>query len=161
MISQYELKEVLDYDMNTGLFTWKTKNQKHNVGDIAGGDDGQGYIRICINKKTIRAHRLAWLYMTGEIPDVIDHINRIKSDNRFSNLRNVSPYENSINRGATKRSLSGSKGVSFNKNLNKWRARITAFGKKIHIGYYENLEDAKEAYMNTSLHFFGNVYQDS
>ena len=101
MITQEYLKSVLYYDKDTGLFTWKISNKKGHVkeGKLAGSKDNRGYVKIQINKKDYTAHRLAWFYIYGEWPkQVIDHINRIKFDNRIENLRDVSVLENNKNR---------------------------------------------------------------
>ena len=96
------LQEILDYDQETGIFTWKI-NQcgARKKGQIAGTKNKNGYI-VIRHKKLYYAHRLAWLYVHGIFPDsVIDHINRNKSDNRINNLRSVSHADNMYNRIAS------------------------------------------------------------
>ena len=91
------LKGCLHYDPLTGVFTWKyTINRNAKKGQIAGRKNS-GYIEISIDGVKYLAHRLAWYYMTGEWPDVIDHDNRIKDDNRWVNLKNGSHASNSRN----------------------------------------------------------------
>lgn len=142
------LTYILSYDQNTGYFTWAQPRPKIKVGDVAGCvHKGSGYVRIEINGKSYAAHRLAWFYMTGSMPiDQIDHINRIKNDNCFENLREAS---NGQNRANTKSSSKhGLKGVSYKKWLKEkpWEARIT-FEKKVRsLGCFATKEEAHEAY---------------
>ena len=79
------LREVLDYDPDTGVFTRKVRTASSvKVGDVAGSLNGKGYIRIRVDGRLYFAHRLAWLYVHGEWPvDQVDHINGIKNDNRI------------------------------------------------------------------------------
>ena len=138
MITQERLKEVLHYDPNTGIFTWLTStSNSHKIGDVAGGITHSGYYRISISNKLYYAHRLAWLYMYGELPKgSIDHINRATGDNRIENLRDV---DHKINMKNTKRredNTSGATGVRLHKRSGKWTARIYVNGKEIHLGYY-------------------------
>ena len=125
MITQKELKELLHYDPGTGVFVWKniiTANQKKN-GDVAGGYDDKGYIKIRINYKHYLAHRLAWLYVYGEWPSKhLDHINRNPSDNRISNLREATHLENNKNASKRKDNTSGYKGVNWHARNKKWIA---------------------------------------
>lgn len=87
-LTQEVLKSLLYYDPETGIFVWLVTRQRSPAGKEAGGYDEKGYRRICVNGTKVRAHRLAWLYMTGEWPeDQLDHINGLKDDNRFVNLR--------------------------------------------------------------------------
>lgn len=96
MITQNTLKELFDYNPDTGLFTWKVaKARRIKAGDVAGNLNNTGYIHIRVDGKNYQAHRLAWLYTHGKFPDnCIDHINGIKDDNRISNLRDVTTQEN-------------------------------------------------------------------
>lgn len=99
MLTAERLRAALDYDPATGLFRWiERPNQKIIVGSIAGHVGRKGYIYVTIDKRKYAAHRLAWLYVNGEWPkEQIDHINRVKDDNRISNLRDVSDAENKLN----------------------------------------------------------------
>jgi hypothetical protein len=100
-IDQAYLKSILSYDKETGDFYWKDKNRCVRKPDAKAGSKNRGYIRIRINGIAYSAHRLAWLYITGKLPEQeIDHINRIKDDNRFLNLRDVSHSKNMTNRNA-------------------------------------------------------------
>lgn len=159
-ITQNELKELIFYNHDTGIFTWKersvekflhsnnpeqycaTWNTKYSNTD-SGNLHKSGYIVIRVYGKDYKAHRLAWLYMEGYFPEnQIDHINRIKSDNRWCNLREISTQCNIRNRGITKKNTSGVVGVYWNKRVNKWSAQITINKKPINLGYYMNFVDA-------------------
>lgn len=92
------------------------------------------------------AHRLAWLYVNGSFPkNEIDHINRIRSDNRIANLRPASNLENAQNRSRSSNNTSGRSDVTWNKKTKKWRARLTVGYKRMHLGYFESLDDAFSA----------------
>ena len=147
-ITQQELKESLYYNPKTGDFTWinHKKNSSKNGTNARRKPDSYGYYRIRVNGCQYRAHRLAWLYMTGEMPkEQIDHINQNKADNRFSNLRDVSSLENQRNRSLTKNNKSGSVGINWIKQLRKYRAQITVNQKSIHLGLFKGKEDAIKA----------------
>ena len=147
-ITQEELKKYYIYDEETGIFTRAVKVSNANVGDVAKSLDSKGYIRISINNKRYRAHRLAWLYMTGEMPKVyIDHINGIKTDNRFCNLREATSSENQWNRFKCKDNTSGYKGVSFFKITKKWKAVSRINGVTHYLGYFVTPEEANKAYV--------------
>lgn len=146
-MSQEELKSYLAYNKNTGVFTWARNRYKVKKGDVAGClNKGKGYIEIQINRRIYNAHRLAWLYVYGEMPTKqIDHINHIRNDNRLSNLREVSPSTNSKNRSASKLNTSTRTGVYFRSDTNKWRADITVEYKRINLGSFKDFEDAVDA----------------
>jgi hypothetical protein len=131
------LREVLAYNPETGIFTWKFGNKRNTKpNQIAGSIHPQGYRFICIKNKHHRAHRLAWLYVYGEMPkNQIDHINGIKDDNRIVNLRQVSHAENQQNKQSTK-------GYSWHKKRQVWEAYIKINGKKSTLGYFDKEEDA-------------------
>ena len=146
-ITQKELKKVLHYDADTGKFTWlKARNSRIKAGDIAGGIDRYGYIRIKINGNKYLAHRLAFLYMTGKFPpDEVDHINHLRADNRFVNLRHATRVENSRNKSMQLNNKSGFTGVSWHERTSKWIANIIINGNQKHLGYFTDINDAIEA----------------
>jgi hypothetical protein len=161
MITHEELKKVLSYDPNTGLFVWlRITGNRAKVGSIAGANS-KGYVVITINNIRYHAHQLAWFYITGHwAPHHIDHINRNPSDNRFSNLRPATHRENLFNRGPNKNNKIGLKGVS--KYRNKYSAQIHVSGKKNFLGYYLNPEDAHKAYCLAAEKYFGEFrYKES
>ena len=144
MLTQKKLKKLFNYNRTTGIFTYKVKTAICvNVGDIAGTLSTLGYIIIRIKPELYKAHRLAWLYVKGKWPDGdIDHINHIRSDNRFSNLRDVSSAGNAQNR--IKANLNNkSTGVqNVYKQNDKFRVLIMVNGKNIHCGYFSTLKIA-------------------
>ena len=92
------VREILNYDKDTGILTWKVDRRNGiKAGDVAGVVGGKGYVQIGFLKKRWYAHRLAWFLAHGEQPEVIDHINRDKTDNRLQNLRNVDASTNMLN----------------------------------------------------------------
>ena len=147
MITQEELKELLDYDPNTGEFYWKvSRSKKIKIGDRASTLNKQGYIVITINYKQYKAHRLAFLWMTGEWPkETIDHISGVKTDNRWSNLRDVSYRDNLCNRKEHRNGrLVGS---CFNRHAKKWQAQIYINKHIKHLGYFDTELEAHEVYL--------------
>jgi hypothetical protein len=143
MITQSELKELLDYDPRTGIFIWKgKKGSRACKGKTAGATDAYGYIVIRINNVLYKAHRLAWFYSHGEWPETnLDHINRIKNDNRIKNLRVASQ---SLNMHNAKRlaTNSGFVGVSWDSRRNKWVSRIKVDYKTKFLGRFDRKCDA-------------------
>ena len=147
MLTQSRLKELFSYDPETGLFTRISCDKRSDyIGKIAGHKNKRGYIKIKISQKAYAAHRLAWLYIYGEFPKgEIDHINRVKDDNRICNLRDVPTIVNGLNKGLDKNNKSGVKGVMLYKPNNKWLACIGYHGKYHHLGYFDKKEDAIKA----------------
>ena len=147
-LTQAELKEVLDYNPETGIFIWKkTMNNNAKKGKIAGWVSFYGYIEIRYDNKNYKAHRLAWLYMMGRFPNFqIDHKNTIKNDNRIDNLRDTTAAINNQNtRKCLKNSSTGFLGVIPKRG--KFVACIGVNYKKIHLGVFESPEEAHEAYL--------------
>ena len=142
-LTQTRLKELLKYSQETGEFTWvDTRNHNVKIGDVA-GQHSQDYVRIKIDRKTYLAHRLAWLYAYGEWPQgEIDHINHVRSDNRLSNLRDVSRKINSQNRVIPSDNKSGVMGVTWSKADKKWQSTIGARKTYKYLGIYVEWWDA-------------------
>ena len=154
MITQEILKQNLFYDKYTGLFS-RLKSARLSNNGFVGSIQTHGYRAISVNSKLYRAHRLAWLYVYGEFPKKqIDHINGNRDDNRIDNLREVTVSENACN----KRNPQGSNqylGVTKKKckNKYKWCARIMINKKAKHIGYFDSVEDARNAYLLAKSHY--------
>jgi len=146
-VTQDRLKELLDYNSETGIFTWKVNRGGKKKGSIAGATS-LGYRNIMIDSISYQAHRLAWLYVYGKWPERdLDHINLERDDNRISNLRDVSDSENKQNQKMYKTNTSGYKGVHWSKYDNKWRASICHNYKNHYLGTFDNPLDASKAYL--------------
>lgn len=144
MITQERLKELFYYNPSFGIFVRiKKTGTKGVIGDIAGYSQPSGYVRIGIDKKIYLAHRLAFLYVTGVMPSRdVDHANRVKTDNSWSNLRDVSASVNLQNQSLNKRSKSGIPGVVMYDNLKKWKVSITVLKSLKHLGYFDDFFEA-------------------
>lgn len=146
MITQSRLKELLNYNQNTGIFTWIVNKNRAHIGDIAGCSNSKGYIYIQINGYNFRAHRLAWLYVYGKFPDYeIDHIDRDRKNNRISNLRDINHNQNMQNTKIYSSNKSGYRGVSWNKTQCKWKVTVRYKQKHYHGGVFVNIDDAIES----------------
>lgn len=144
MITQNELKKLLSYDPETGVFTRVTsrRGSRPTVGTIR----PDGYCSICVNYKSYLAHRLAWLWMTGDHPsDQVDHINGNRSDNRWCNLRSATNKQNSENCRLYSCNKTGVRGAVIDKRTGKYIARIRHFGKDVHVGVFDDAESADRA----------------
>lgn len=153
MITAERLREVLKYDTETGEFTWiKNTGFQRKIGKKAGHIQttrGLRRLLVGIDGKHYKAHRLAWLYMTGEWPPAdIDHINGDPCDNRWGNLRSATRSQNLCNMAA-RGSKSGMKGV-FPNNGGTWFARIRKEGKIKYLGNFPTKEEAHMAYVRAA-----------
>lgn len=146
-ITQERLKEIISYDPETGIFRQLQYRRGWPAGRITGNVSGSGYLRVRADNVCYQAHRLAWLYMTGSFPSaLVDHIDRDKLNNRWTNLREATHAQNNQNRVKSSASTSGHIGVSWSKTEKKWLARIGIDRKKLVLGSYINFEDAVQAY---------------
>ena len=149
-LTQAQLKEQINYDKDTGIFTWNYSTSMKKAGAEVGyicKNYGYKLIRINTNKKSYlaRAHRLAWLYIYGYTPkEHIDHINHDRADNRIVNLREVNNRANHKNKKMNPRNKSGYNGVHYNKRDERWVAQITSGDKIIHLGVFKSKADAIE-----------------
>lgn len=144
LLTQEHLKWLLTYDSETGIWLWNhPPGYKLRQGDMAGTLRADGYRRIAIEHRRYYSAQLAFLYMTGEWPkEQVDHINRVRDDDRWVNLREASWGQNMANQGIQRNNTSGYRGVSWSFNQAKWDAR---FGGK-RIGLFEDIEEAAQAY---------------
>lgn len=142
-LTQKYLKEILHYTPDTGEFIWKVRIARRvHIGDIAGCLSPRGYITIVISGKIYLAHRLAFLYMTGVMPEQADHDNHIRNDNKWKNLNKATNTTNQRNQSLFKNNKSGCMGVCWSKASNKWVASIKVNGKRIYLGLHSELADA-------------------
>lgn len=148
MPSRERLHELLSYNADTGILTWKVKRGSKSAGSVAGGLGSEGYITVFIDGHLYKAHRVA-LHMTGIDVDglLVDHINGIKTDNRAENLRVVSQHGNARNiRKPTSRSISGILGIG-RRPSGRWRAQLSINNKNYWIGTFDTKEEALAAYL--------------
>ncbi|MFZ4072102.1 MAG: HNH endonuclease signature motif containing protein [Caulobacterales bacterium] len=152
-----ELREILTYDPETGVFTRRIQTcNNHKVGDVCNTVANNGYVLIGVKSKRWYAHRLAWLYVHGTWPDgQIDHINGVRTDNRISNLRTATQSQQNGNQRIHDRNTSGRRGVSWCKKRQMWRAYIRPTTGQKHLGYFTNLDDAAAAFDAAAVDYFG------
>lgn len=154
------LRKLLRYDPETGKLFWKNRsvdmfsegkqpvemtcfhwNRTWGGKEAFTANDGNGYKQGRIFSRGYRAHRVIWAIVYGYWPNEVDHINGIRSDNRICNLRDVDRADNCRNISMRSNNTSGAVGVSWDKYYGKWHSRI----RDIHIGYYDEFDDAVEA----------------
>jgi len=159
MLSAARLRELLNYNPETGVFTHRIgrKGRGTGAGMLAGSiKNSHGRHTVGVDGKNYLSYRLAWFYVNGEWPSGhIDHINGDMTDNRFANLRLATYSENGANARKPSHNTSGFKGVSWNKNAKKWRAVIKKDRKPIHIGYFDTAAEAHAAYIAKAAELFG------
>jgi hypothetical protein len=161
-------RELLDYNPQTGVLTWKIRPLSHfttpqrgvgwnnrYAGKVTGCPDHAGYLRINIRGYPYLAHHLAWAIYYGEHPALIDHKNRDPADNRIDNLRAATRSNNQHNRTAMKTNTSGYKGVSFHKKTGKWRANVFFNSKQHYLGLFADPQKAYAAYCKAAKELHG------
>lgn len=163
-LTQQGLRELVDYDPGTGVFTWKKNSAKRKAGTRAGWVHSKGYICLDINQRKYYAHRLVWLYMTGRWPgDQIDHIDFNKSNNVWLNLREATNAQNQQYQSVSRASSTGLKGAypGFAKyqgvvrKTGTYYSQITVGGHRIHLGHFKTPEEAHAAYMRAAERYYG------
>ena len=146
MITQQQVREYLDYDPTTGILIWLKDLGRNKKGTRAGSQGKPGTYRgLFFNGVSYQEHRIIWLWYHGKLPETyveyIDHINRIKDDNRIENLRCVSQSVNLHNHDHAGRS--GVRGVSLQGS--RWWAQINMNGKLVYSEYFDTKEEAVKA----------------
>jgi hypothetical protein len=156
-LTRARLKELLHYDPDTGVFTWKANLGKARVGAAAGRlDKATGYILIGIDRHQYYAHRLAWLSVNGEFPNgMLDHRDTCGSNNAIGNLRVADGTQNGANKATMRTNKSGLKGVSWHSGGQKWQASIKQGGRSVGLGLFDNVHDAHDAYKKAASERFG------
>jgi hypothetical protein len=158
MLTLERLKQVLHYDPVSGIFTWIVSlNARGPVGARAGTYHARKYRAIGIDGVKYYEHRLAWFYVTGEWK-LVDHINRVRDDNRFENLRPATKSQNAAHSRLYKNNKSGVKGIT--RNGSGWAANIKYGGQNFYLGTFRTKEEAHEAYMTKAREFHGDFSHD-
>lgn len=156
--TQARLRELFDYDPETGILTNKVRRAKAAPGREAGSTRKDGYLSLSIDCLMGQlAHRVIWAWMTGEWPaDQIDHADGDRRNNRWANLRLATAAQNNANKKTRRGKASCSiKGAFFHSETGKWRARIQVRGQQISLGLYDTPEDAGSAYLNAAQSIHG------
>ena len=150
-LTRQRLAELLQYDAATGLFRWRVAKGHRTKGWFAGSLHDSGYLTVSVDKINQFAHRLAWLYMTGGWPNgIVDHRNRDKKDNKWSNLRDVFYSGNAQNiNGPHRDQQLGVLGVY--QHGHRFRSKIAINGKQKHLGLFDTIEEAAMAYQKAKL----------
>ena len=149
MITAERLRGLMTYDPDTGVLAWSDTGAEAGYRGV--------YRQVGIGGRLYYAHRLAWLYMTGEWPEAdIDHANGDRLDNRWENIRAANRSENNQNLGQRSDNKSGFKGVWWNRANRNWSSQIQVRGKRYCLGNYPTAEQAYSAYLDAKreLHKF-------
>ena len=162
-LTQEFLQRILDYNPITGIFTWKWRPEKHlrrnhmYAGKTAGTVTESGYIMISVDKIQYQAHILAFIYMTGNYPpsEEVDHKDTKRTNNAWSNLRPATTTQNRANSSLRSDNTSGHKGVTWHAGTQKWRTKLKIHGKDVHVGLFNSVNAAHEAYMEAAHKLFG------
>ena len=136
-LTQYDLFYVFDY--KDGMLFRKNNRKQKN-----GGKTKEGYLTIGLNGKNYFMHRLIYLFFHGYLPEIVDHIDGNKANNRIENLRPANSSTNGYNAKLSKKNTSGIKGVAWHKKSKKWKASININKKYLYLGTFDTKEDAKE-----------------
>lgn len=143
------------FECKNSVLYWKNpKAKRAKKGAVAGYICKDGYRQIVFNGKRIPAHKIIWAMAYGSMPDMLDHINGDRTDNRLENLRPVTKRENNMNKKIRSDNTTGITGVRWHEQRQKWNARIALDGKERSLGMYEKMEDAKMARLKAELIFF-------
>lgn len=143
------LREIVSYDLGSGFFTRLVPVGNAKAGVVIARPSPVGYLRMRVDGKLYTMHRLAWLYVTGDWPPYgVDHVNGVKTDNRFSNLRAADQSQNAQNLSSKTSAKSGYRGSYFDKKSRRWQAKLIVKGKRISLGYYATAIEAHQAYLD-------------
>lgn len=160
-LTQTHLQTLLSYDPDTGYFTWLKTRGGGKAGTRAGYTHHTGYRYVRVDRATVIEHRLAWFYVHGVWPNGdLDHINRVRHDNRIANLREATRAENCQNQPIRRSNKSGATGVYYHKVSGKWAACINVDKKQIHLGVYDTLAQAVEVRRNAEMDYYSYANAD-
>ena len=152
MLTQKQLKEVIHYNPKTGIFRWRSSRVGVLAWSVA-GTNCNGYIAITIYRKIYYAHRLAFLYVLNIFPKEADHRDRIKNNNRWENLREVTRIINNRNKGIQTNNKSGVVGVHWCKRSTRWIARVKINNRYQYLGSFKNKKYAIKARKDAELKY--------
>lgn len=153
------LSSLFDYDPLTGVVTRRVsvsgRGTKCQAGSEVGSVDGKGYLHVMVRGKFIRLHRLAFFLAYKRTPDLIDHVDCDRVNNRLVNLRPSNPTRNAGNARKCANNKSGFRGVSQNSRSGKWHAQIKLNGKQTYLGRFDSPQDAAVRYNLAAVKHFG------
>lgn len=155
MLTQERVRELFDYDPETGDLIRRVNKANQTAGVAAGSVNARGHINVQVDGSLYAAHRIVFLWHHGWLPAEIDHKNRVKTDNRIDNLRPATSSQNKGNIGLLRNNRSGYKGVSFNARSQKWHAQIKINGVQTYLGRSDLPEEAARMYNAAAIKHFG------
>lgn len=155
MITQERVKELFDYDDATGDLIRRVTQSNKPKGSVAGSVNSKGHVNVAVDGRMWTAHQIVFVWHHGWLPPEIDHENRVKTDNRISNLRPASSTQNKGNIGLLRNNTSGFRGVSLNGRSGKWCAQIKIKGKQTYLGRFDTPEQAALRYNEAARKYFG------
>ena len=148
-LTQERLMSLVSYDAETGVIAWR-----HN-GRRAGWQHRWGYRNVRVDGVSYAEHRLAWFYVHGWWPAAdLDHINRVRDDNRLANLRPATRSENCQNQPIRSTNRSGVTGVYYHSCARKWVASINIDKKQRHLGVFDTAEQAAAARKSAEQQYY-------
>lgn len=151
------VRSIISYNKKTGVLRWKYKKDHLAAKRVAGIKHHTGYLYVKIKGRMYGAHRIAWLIVKGRWPrKFLDHKNGIKNDNRFTNLRNVTHFQNGMNRRKIKAGSSKLKGVSLSKTTGLWHTTIMKNGRSYYLGQFKTDVEGHAVYCNAAIKLHGN-----
>lgn len=146
LLTRKRLIQLFEYDSVTGVFTHKTTRGPANAGGVAGSPTGHGYRKITIDYEKHYEHHLAWLYIHGEYPEMLDHADGNRSNNAISNLRVATRTQNRYNHKRSELT-----GAYFSKRTGKWFSQIQMGPNTRWLGTFNSAEAAANAYRTASI----------
>jgi len=149
-ISAEQVREWYDYSPDSGLFTRRVQRKSRPSGSVLAGTLNHGYLRIMVAGRSYSLHRLAFLWMTGHWPSAdIDHIDGDRTNNRWSNLRDVDRSTNLQNMRIAKshNKSTGILGAYLHKKTGRYTSRIRSCGRNVHLGMFDTPQEAHAAYV--------------
>jgi hypothetical protein len=144
------------FEYRDGVLYWKNPRARRcKSGDAAGSVDADGYLVVGFTEGRYPVHKIVWAMHHGQLPDLVDHINGDRQDNRIENLRAVTKRENNFNKRVRSDNSTGITGVRWHSQRKKWNARIKVDGVDRSLGMYKEMRDAERARLAAELKYFG------